>query len=90
MKSKKRREQMEADMKKEKDEFMKSTNAKVDYMHAHDKAEAAVDAKHEKEEVEKEVPEFQRARLGDKQAKEVKAEEPVKPASEPVKVAASV
>ena len=45
---------MEKDIEKEKDEFMKSANAKVDYMHAHDKAEAKVNARHEKEEEDKE------------------------------------
>lgn len=45
---------MEKDIEREKDEFMKSANAKVDYMHAHDKAEAKVNARHEKEEEDKE------------------------------------
>lgn len=33
---------------------MKTTNAKVDYMHNHDAAEKTVNARHEKEEEEKE------------------------------------
>jgi hypothetical protein len=55
---------------------MNSANAKVDYMHNHDKAEAKVNARHEKEEEDKDRAEKEASEKKEAEKKGVKYEAP--------------